>query len=255
MSESQLSAPISEPQLPAPAKRARLRTAFARILRKRARPMLNGLGMVLARVLAVAVGLSVVVGFGVLVYCLLIPAVAYLGQSIGSEFGHASSARELADRYSEGDAVVSKNLNKAVKLMEQAVAQGDREAASRLTRLAWRLTYDEGGRDLKRARRCWRLAAEQGDAEAQEMMGDYYYFDGRGDVQEALAWYRRAADNDRVDAQFHLAWMLSNGVAGVERDYKEALKWYRRAAIQGYASAQNNLGVAPAARSRPRSAG
>ena len=30
---------------------------------------------------------------------------------------------------------------------------------------------------------------------------------------------------------------------GVTQDYQEALKWYRLAAEQGYATAQNNLGV------------
>jgi TPR repeat protein len=30
---------------------------------------------------------------------------------------------------------------------------------------------------------------------------------------------------------------------GITQDYKEAVKWYRLAAKQGYATAQNNLGV------------
>jgi TPR repeat protein len=36
--------------------------------------------------------------------------------------------------------------------------------------------------------------------------------------------------------------MYRNG-EGVTQDYQEALKWYRLAAEQGYATAQNNLGV------------
>ena len=36
--------------------------------------------------------------------------------------------------------------------------------------------------------------------------------------------------------------MYENG-NGVPQDYAEAVKWYRKAADQGYARAQNNLGV------------
>ena len=36
--------------------------------------------------------------------------------------------------------------------------------------------------------------------------------------------------------------MYHNG-EGVAKDYAEALKWYRLAAAQGYAAAQNNLGI------------
>ncbi len=62
------------------------------------------------------------------------------------------------------------------------------------------------------------------------------------DYQEALKWYRMAAEQGHAPAQFNLGVMYRHG-QGVSQDYQEALKWYRKAAEQGHAAAQNNLGV------------
>jgi hypothetical protein len=87
------------------------------------------------------------------------------------------------------------------------------------------------------------LAAE-GDARAQSMLGLVYYR-GRGvpqDLNEAVKWFRLAADRRDAAAQFYLGVMYSEG-QGVPQDYDEAVKWYRRAADQGDAQAQYNLGL------------
>lgn len=55
------------------------------------------------------------------------------------------------------------------------------------------------------------------------------------------AIYVRAVMGDEK-AQFVLGLMYSVG-EGVEENDQEAIKWYRLAAEQGYADAQNNLGV------------
>ena len=59
--------------------------------------------------------------------------------------------------------------------------------------------------------------------------------------QEALKWYRLAAAQGDSQAQYNVAWMYFNG-HGVTQDYQEALKWYRLAAAQGDSQAQYNLG-------------
>ena len=85
--------------------------------------------------------------------------------------------------------------------------------------------------------------AEAGDAVAQSILGDCYYF-GEGvreDEAEAAKWYRKAADQGDVRAQFSLGVMYAKG-RGVPKDEAEAMKWYRQAADQGYAQAQVNLG-------------
>src|SRR5215813_1523849 len=66
--------------------------------------------------------------------------------------------------------------------------------------------YQRG--DFATALKLWRPLAEQGNAQAQNQVGDMYY-----------------------DAK------------GVAQDYKEAVRWYRLAAEQGDAEGQKNLGV------------
>ena len=60
--------------------------------------------------------------------------------------------------------------------------------------------------------------------------------------KEALGYYKLAAEQGNADAQYKLGLLYSNG-QGVEQDYVEGAMWYRKAAEQGYAYAQNNLGV------------
>ena len=62
------------------------------------------------------------------------------------------------------------------------------------------------------------------------------------DNKKAVKWYRLAAEQGDSEAQYSLAWMYGNG-EGVLQDYKKAVKWYRLAAEQGYSDAQNNLAV------------
>jgi hypothetical protein len=86
--------------------------------------------------------------------------------------------------------------------------------------------------------------AAKGDARAQSVLGLVYYR-GRGlpqDLNEAVKWFRRAADQSDAAAQFYLGVMYSEG-QGVPQDHAEAVKWYRLAADQGDAQAQYNLGL------------
>ena len=90
-----------------------------------------------------------------------------------------------------------------------------------------------------------RARAEQGDADAQFVLG-FMYATGRGvpqDDVQAVRWYRRAAEQGDADAQFVLGFAYSDGERGVPQDDAEAVRWYRLAADQGLANAQHNLGV------------
>ena len=89
-----------------------------------------------------------------------------------------------------------------------------------------------------------RASAEQGDAEAQYILGAMYYM-GQGvpqDYAEEVKWYRLSADQGHAAAQYNLGVSYHRG-QGVPQDYVEAMKWYRLAADQGYAEAQYNLGL------------
>jgi TPR repeat protein len=74
--------------------------------------------------------------------------------------------------------------------------------------------------------RLTRLAAEEGDAQAQTTLG-YFYSSGRGVAKsdaEATKWFRRAAEQGDDEAQFNLAGAYLFGL-GVRQDYIEAHKW------------------------------
>ena len=62
------------------------------------------------------------------------------------------------------------------------------------------------------------------------------------DYKTAAKWYRLAAEQGDVTAQFNLGVMSVKGV-GVPQDHKAAVKWYRLAAEQGDARAQVELGA------------
>jgi len=91
------------------------------------------------------------------------------------------------------------------------------------------VAYDRA--NLSAALEVWSGAARDGDAQAQNYVGEMYQ-KGLGvppDHAEAAAWYRRAADQGLAAAQINLGFLYEQGL-GVERDPAEALRWYRRAA-------------------------
>lgn len=84
-----------------------------------------------------------------------------------------------------------------------------------------------------------------GDPQAAEwfLIAERYYY-GRGarqSYEEALNWYRRAAEYDHPDAIYSVGWMHAAG-EGVDRDFAEAARWHRRAADIGHAGARAELG-------------
>ena len=79
-------------------------------------------------------------------------------------------------------------------------------------------------------------AAEQGDADAQSILGFMYYIgDGvRKNYAKALKWCSLAADQGDTGAQLILGLMYYNG-NGVPKSYAKAVKWWRLMADQGEA--------------------
>ena len=80
----------------------------------------------------------------------------------------------------------------------------------------------------------WRLAADQGNADAQNRLG-FIYSRGAGVPQnyaEALKWYRLAADQGDANTQYFFGLMYANG-QGVPQDYVRAHMWFNLSAAQG----------------------
>ena len=90
------------------------------------------------------------------------------------------------------------------------------------------VAYDRA--DYKTALKVWMPAAEAGDADAQNSVGEIFE---RGLGTEpnyvvAAHWFERAAKQGHKGAQFNLGTLYEAG-NGVKQDKIEALNWYRRA--------------------------
>jgi uncharacterized protein len=104
------------------------------------------------------------------------------------------------------------------------------------------VAYGKG--DYATALPLFRSLADQGNATAQDTLGDMYA-GGTGVPQsfaETAKWRRLAANQGLANAQFQLGFMYFIG-QGVPQDYTETVKWYRLAADQGVPAAQIGLGA------------
>ncbi|MBE6662165.1 MAG: sel1 repeat family protein [Ruminococcaceae bacterium] len=77
--------------------------------------------------------------------------------------------------------------------------------------------------------------AMSGDANAQNTLGVYYgmgLFDGKPDFDEAVKWYRKAAEQGHAEAQYNLAVCYRMG-RGVPMNDAIAEFWFNKASEQG----------------------
>jgi len=99
--------------------------------------------------------------------------------------------------------------------------------------------------DPARAASLYRLAAEGGDALAQDMLS-WMLLEGEvipSDSTEARHWASLAAEKGIAASMTRLG-LLHHHALGVERDVTEAARWWRRAAALGDADGQAMLGAA-----------
>jgi len=99
--------------------------------------------------------------------------------------------------------------------------------------------YKEGqkayGRgDVTRAMTVLRKPADAGHAKAQALLAEI--LDRSEFNEEAVAYYRKSAEQGDADGEYGLAGMYASG-EGVKKDPQEALKWFMKAADQGHAQA------------------
>ena len=85
--------------------------------------------------------------------------------------------------------------------------------------------------------------AQNGDAKAQNILGEMYVM-GNGvpkDAAKAEEWFQKAAAQGYAPALINIGNMYYNGV-GVPKDVAKAVEWYQKAAAQGEVVAQSYLG-------------
>jgi TPR repeat protein len=88
-----------------------------------------------------------------------------------------------------------------------------------------------------------KVLAAHGSKMAQFTLGEAYY---RGwgvekDLEMAVEWYRKSANQGHAGAQAALGVSYLNG-EGVQQDFSEALRWLKQAAHQGEAIGEHVLG-------------
>lgn len=134
------------------------------------------------------------------------------------------------------------NVSSSTSMKEQTVNTYSANSQYILDKLEeGKRLYDN--KDYTPAYKCFKMAAEAGNAKAQYNLG-LCYMDGKGIPQnsfEGAKWYLKSAEQGNTKAQCDLGACYALG-NGVKQDYMVAVEWYRMAAEQGYAMAQSNLG-------------
>ena len=92
--------------------------------------------------------------------------------------------------------------------------------------------------DKKKAERLYRMAADRGDAVAQNSLG--FLLDAEKKFDEAFRYYSLAADQGRTTAEFNLGLCYMEG-AGTEVDLGKARYLFERAVAKGHEEATRNL--------------
>ncbi len=157
-----------------------------------------------------------------------------------AERGSAASQVLLAVAYLNGDGGLAKDPSAAARWFKAAALQGNADAEEKLGDL-----YAQGlgvERNPRLAADWCEKAANRGIVSAQLKLGKIY-LDGRGvakDSGKARYWIERAAIEGNAEAQFLLGKMYHVG-SDIEANQGIARSWLEKAEHQGYESAVSLL--------------
>lgn len=163
-------------------------------------------------------------------------ALEYLNLAINCcntppEFKRSDAYLRLGDLFLNGESV-KQDTHKAIKNYERAFEYGSAEAALSLAKI-----YREA-KQKDEAIKWFAKAASKGSAEAATELGImYYYGDGvELDPNSALKLFKAAADLEYPEAQFYLAIYFEK-----QSDMERAIYWYKKSADNGYEAAKKKL--------------
>jgi uncharacterized protein len=165
-----------------------------------------------------------------------------------AEKGDVGAQKRLGFFYEIGWGV-ERDWLEAAKWLSKALEAGDEAAAGRLGFIGrnWRFMH-AGSQPPPIVFELIEKAAKKGNDTAQFSLGamnypigDLSFDETKGNLHEALIWYRRAAEQGDIDSQIALALAYADGI-GVPQDYIEAHKWYNLAASRvQYADMRNDF--------------
>ena len=132
-----------------------------------------------------------------------------------------------ADLTSAKQAYEKKDYATAFKELTPLAEQGNAEAQFLLGKMYW---MGQGVlKDGDQAVKWLKAAATQGNADAQFFMGSYYLLPHR-DIAEGLKWLRLSAEQGNQDAQLLLGKTYMDGSRELPRDPVQGEMWLRLAA-------------------------
>lgn len=140
------------------------------------------------------------------------------------------------------EAYESGDWQQAFHYYEQAWQRGHADATNNLADMYLHGEYVE--KDEQRAFQLFLVAAKMGVHEAMFTLG-VLCEKGLGIVEspeQALFWYKRAAQQQDLLALYHLGSIYYEGLLQQQRNISKALFWYEQAAQLGHIDAQYNLG-------------
>ena len=175
----------------------------------------------------------------------------------GVPVGKRAATSWMQEFYTPDGLVTAVDKVQAVEWFRKAAAQGHAKARMHLG-IFYEMedaivTEKEAEECFEKAVPGLRKEAEQGDAEAQQLLGAYLIGKAKNEenLREAIRWVRKAADQGDAESQFMLGVICSSGdIPGVKKDEAEADKWFRKAigpirtaAEEGEPDAQYLLGT------------
>ena len=162
--------------------------------------------------------------------------IAFEWYSKSAKQFNAIALSNLANFYEHGKAV-KQDLTMAAKYYNESAAAGYHKALCNLGDLY--LDYKDNI-EIDKALSIYKAGADKGLSDCQFSLG-YTYGEFLNDQQEALTWYKKAANQNNATAITNIGYMYQNGV-GVEVDLVKGFEYYLKAADLGNAAAQENLG-------------
>ena len=175
-----------------------------------------------------------------------------------AEQGSAEAQFQLCNCYANGNGV-QQDYKKAIEWLEKAVKQGYAGAIKYLTHLENAKFYSEISglspeelyqkglsyiygdgvpKNIQMALVYIEISAEQGNAEAQNRLGEWY--ERKQNYKKAMEFYSLAAKQGQINAMYQLGLAYHLG-RGVVHDDIMAINWLEKAASQGHAAAKIRL--------------
>ena len=151
----------------------------------------------------------------------------------------AEDYRTGSDRYEKNE----EEAVRYYKLVAEDESAGDDMAGNACYWLGYVMCFNEVEDDDAEAVSWYEKAKEKGNVSAITCLG-WMYARGKGVVQDdekAIELYRQAADAGSKLAMNNLGIIYENGKAGQEVNLEEALKWYKLAAENDYDGAQESV--------------